>query len=399
MDVLDISIKPKITSEYFDVSELASRVLDLEKELERVVYLYQATSDAIAVIDEDLCIRTINRAFNEFVLNVYHHQVELEMSLGDILLEFPEVKESINLACQQALHSKTTASLILENSNVNPNHDHYYCYEVLIDALKTKYHTKNEFIFIIRNMTGLKLEELLRHKQHVELMLASQQSAMKEVALAMAHEINQPLAAIVAYSSASLLKLDDANHKNILSHLLEQISKQANYAGEIVHGMKDLIHKEGFHVEEIDIDKLIEESLAILNYELLDFNLKVELNLTENLSVTLNKTHIMQMILNLSRNSIEALKSISEPNPTLSITAHQMEHNVVVDIRDNGPGVPIEFQDKLFRSYFTTKSQGVGIGLGICTTIVQSHGGTLVLQKHDGIGAWFRFTLPLAKNT
>lgn len=385
--------------EQLNVSQLASRVLELEKELERFDCLYQATSDAIAVVDEDLYIKTLNHAFSEFISNVYHLQVQQDMSLSDILSAFPEIKQSIGLTCQQALQDNTTASLILENFDVNPNHDHYYCYEILIDAMHNKYRPKNEFLFVIRNRSGLRPEELLHHKQRADPTLASRQSAMKEIALVMAHEINQPLAAIVAYSRTSLMKWDDAGQRNKLPHLLEQISKQANYAGEIVHGMKDLIHKDGFQVEEIDIDTLIEESLAILSYELLDFNLKVEINLVKNLSLMLNKTHIMQVVLNLSRNSIEALKSAAEPNPRLMISAHQIEHHVVVDIRDNGPGVPVAMQDKLFRSYFTTKLQGFGIGLGICMKIVKAHGGMLTLHQHNGKGAWFRFTLPLAPKT
>ena len=385
--------------ERLKVSHLASRVLELEKELERFDCLYQATSDAIALVDEDLYIKTLNHAFSEFIANVYNLQVQQGMSLSDILSGYPEIKQSIVVTCQQALQDNTTASLILENFDVDRNHDHFYCYEILIDAMHNNYRQKNEFIFVIKNRSGLRPEELLHHKQRADPTLASRQSAMKEIALIMAHEINQPLAAIVAYSRTSLMKWDDADQRNKLPHLLEQISKQANYAGQIVHGMKELIYKDGFQVEKIDIDKLIEESLAILSYELLEFNLKVELDLRKDLSLMLNKTHIMQVMLNLCRNSIEALKNASEPNPCLMISAHHIDHFVVIDIRDNGPGVPAAVQDKLFRSYFTTKLQGFGIGLGICMKIVKAHGRTLTLHRHNGKGAWFRFTLPLVPKT
>ena len=151
-----------------------------------------------------------------------------------------------------------------------------------------------------------------------------------------------------------------------------------------------------FTVEETDINMLIKESLTILNYELLDIKLKITLNFTDYLpKIMINKIHIIQVILNLARNSIEALQSISAIDPELIIETRNVNNYIVVHIIDNGPGIHDEFQDTILKTYFTTKPQGTGIGLGVCRSLIEAHGGELSINKHSKKGAWFTFTLPI----
>jgi len=108
-----------------------------------------------------------------------------------------------------------------------------------------------------------------------------------------------------------------------------------------------------------------------------------------------NKIHIMQVILNLVRNSIEALESVQESDPKIIIETNHWEDFIQVHIKDNGPGIPKEFKNLILNTYFTTKHKGTGIGLGICRTLIEEHGGKLSIQQHEERGAWFTFTLPI----
>ncbi|MDP3706266.1 MAG: ATP-binding protein [Legionellaceae bacterium] len=103
---------------------------------------------------------------------------------------------------------------------------------------------------------------------------------------------------------------------------------------------------------------------------------------------------IMQII-NLARNSIEALQITPDIKPELIIKTQKRNDHMVIHVIDNGPGISVEFEDQIFQSYFTTKPKGTGIGLRVCKSLVEAHGGKINIQKHPKTGAWFTFTLPI----
>lgn len=130
--------------------------------------------------------------------------------------------------------------------------------------------------------------------------------------------------------------------------------------------------------------------------ELLNENLKIVLNLADNLPLlTSNKVNIIQVILNLIRNSIQALSGSSETNPEIEVTTYQQEDEVVVHITDNGPGISPEFQSKIFDIHFTTKRQGSGMGLGICRVLIEMLDGDIQVCNHNDKGACLMFKLPI----
>lgn len=220
-----------------------------------------------------------------------------------------------------------------------------------------------------------------------------------DIASAILHEINQPLTAIMSYSQSCLYIMNDALDYDALckklSQPLEQIALQASLAGKIINHMNSFTNKNDFIAETLDINVLIRETIAVLNHEALAFKLKVTLNLLDGIPpIMANKTYIMQVILNLARNSIDALQSALTENAELIIETYLVEGDVVVHVIDNGPGIPAHLHNKILHQHFTTKTHGSGIGLRVSRLLVEAHGGEL--RVHPGEGAWFSFTLPVS---
>ncbi|MDP3561541.1 MAG: ATP-binding protein [Legionellaceae bacterium] len=381
-----------------DLCVLQSKFFEINKSLNLLNNVFQQVNDAIAIIDSAYSVKMINHAFVQIFSRVFAIKIQVGMNLNIMLSDFPELKAKIIQASQDAL-AGNKATILFENIT----HDHalYYCYELIVDVFYNQHSTQYDLILYIRNLTELKLEERRQHKQQVEIYTASKVSTIGELTSAFAHEISQPLTAIIAYSRSCLIIQNTLKHEKILKkilHPIEQIALQANHACEIIQNMKNFLGDHDFNVEETDINPLIQETLSILSYELLDFKLKITLNLTDNPpKIKVNKIHIMQIILNLARNSIEALQTTPDIKPELIIKTQERNEHMVIHVIDNGPGIPAEFEDKILHSFFTTKPKGAAIGLRVCKSLVEAHGGSINIQKHTKNGAWFTFTLPIAE--
>ncbi len=377
--------------------QLQNQNFELRKSINSINTLFQGASDALAALDKDLNIILINELFATKFSKIIAGKITNGMNLNRVLTDIPVLKSRILTACESAFEGKTTKILI---ENQIKHVDVYYCYELSIHSIYNEDNQKQELIFRIKNITDYKLEERMHLKQQSEIAQSSRLSTMGEMAAALAHEINQPLTAISAYSRSCILTLN-GNYKekqtkeNLLTQL-EKINDQSELAGEIIHNMKTFMREGHFTTEETDINQLIQETLTIFQYELFDYKLNITCHLMDDLpNIMTNKIHIMQVILNLARNSVEALRSIEEKNPELTIKTSQCDQFITVHIYDNGPGIPEEHREKILNNYFTTKRKGTGIGLGICRTLIEEHGGLLTLQPQNKKGAWFTFTLPI----
>lgn len=210
------------------------------------------------------------------------------------------------------------------------------------------------------------------------------------------HEINQPLTAIMAYSHSCLFRIKNQSDNHELLLPIENIVRQVTHAGDTLHAMRDLMQAGHFDKEETDINALIQSCMALLSAELLDFELNITLNFETDLpTIRINPLHIMRVILNLARNSIEALQEALTADPQLTINTRLINGHVVVCVQDNGPGIPSNMTDQILETHFTTKPQGTGIGLSVCQLFIKAHGGHLCVQDNGARGARFSFTLPI----
>ena len=223
---------------------------------------------------------------------------------------------------------------------------------------------------------------------------------MGEMASTLAHELNQPLTAILSFSQASqrVIKNQDFDHDE-LENALERIAANARRAGDIISHMRGFIRKEEPHTELSDINRLIREAIDLVNSELLQLEIEVVFNQQESLpNVVVDPIHIQQVILNLVRNSMEAIEQFTGHERRISITTRMHKPgSIEVTFTDTGPGLDAEIADQIFSSFATTKPEGMGVGLSICKSIIEAHDGELEIRQGSGAGAAFSFTLPTSR--
>ncbi|MBT8079136.1 MAG: AAA family ATPase [Gammaproteobacteria bacterium] len=253
-----------------------------------------------------------------------------------------------------------------------------------------------EIVGVGRDVTKRRYaEEEARRNLHT-LAHAGRLQSMGEMASTMAHELNQPLTAILSFSQASQRVIQNTDYdRNELEFALERIAVNANRAGDIISHMRGYIRKGDQHTEASDINRLIRDVMDLVRSELLQIEIDAVLDLQETVpAVLVDPIQIQQVILNLVRNSIEAIERHTAEARRITIeTRASRQGQVEVMVSDTGPGLDDHIAEKAFDAFITTKPDGMGIGLSICKSIIESHGGELLAGQRPGGGARFSFTL------
>jgi C4-dicarboxylate-specific signal transduction histidine kinase len=222
-------------------------------------------------------------------------------------------------------------------------------------------------------------------------------TALGELAASIAHEVNQPLAAVVTNAAACLRWLDrDPANLNEARATLRSIINDGNRAGEVIQRVRALVNKTTDR-KALHINEVVNEVMSLVQHELFSHRVALRLELAPALPPVLaDRIQLQQVILNLVINGIEAMQPVTDGPRELVIRTRQDETDqVLVTVSDCGVGVAAEDVDRLFDAFFTTKSDGMGMGLSICRSIVDAHGGRLSASGNTGPGATFQFTLPL----
>jgi len=216
---------------------------------------------------------------------------------------------------------------------------------------------------------------------------------------AIAHELNQPLNAIATRSAAASnwLKRSPPDLEKALGNLAS-ISDSNNRAAEIISGVREIFKKHGDHRTMIHIDDVVRQVMALAEQDLLLNKVSVEIEFQNDLpAIYADRTQIQQVIFNLVKNAVDAMAiTVLSARRLRLTTSLNGRSSVTLSVQDAGPGIAPENSDRVFEPFFTTKPAGMGLGLSICQTIVQDHGGSLKLTKTDFDGCIFEMTLPLA---
>jgi PAS domain S-box-containing protein len=254
-----------------------------------------------------------------------------------------------------------------------------------------------EFVGAVTDVTSRKRAEAELHEAQANLAHVTRVTALGELAASIAHEVNQPLAAVVTNAAACLRWLDrDPANLNEARATLRSIINDGNRAGEVIQRVRALVNKTTDR-KALHINEVVNEVMSLVQHELFSHQVALRLELAPALPPVLaDRIQLQQVILNLVINGIEAMQPVTDRPRELVIRTRQDETDqVLVTVSDCGVGVAAEDVDRLFDAFFTTKSGGMGMGLSICRSIVDAHGGRLSASGNTGPGATFQFTLPL----
>ncbi|MFQ5730494.1 MAG: sensor histidine kinase [Planctomycetaceae bacterium] len=227
---------------------------------------------------------------------------------------------------------------------------------------------------------------------HVELSRAGRVNVRGQMAAWIVHELSQPLAAINTYCSVGQeASAGDARLKDIFDKLVGEVAR----AGKIFHAIRTLAQSTANQHASVDVDALVHSVLELVETDLRRRHIRLDVDLGGGIPrVVVDSVQIQQVLLNLIRNAIDAM-SQNGGERRLEVRASLLDDGFVeVAVRDSGEGISLENEPKLFDSFFTTRSEGMGMGLPICRTIVESHRGRIEMKRNAGRGVTFAFTLP-----
>jgi PAS domain S-box-containing protein len=239
----------------------------------------------------------------------------------------------------------------------------------------------------------VRMQEELRLAQE-RLARASQAASLAELSASIAHEVNQPLAAIVANSHACYRWLS-AEPVNVARAKIttERVIRDANSAAEVVGRVRALFKQSVENRTSLSLSGVITEACNLVAGEALRRRIRINIDVEGRLPpITVDRIQIQQVLVNVIRNGMEAMETVAGEK-ALDVRAHCVGSEVQTEIGDRGNG--IEFPDQIFEPFFTTKENGMGMGLAICRSIVEAHGGRLWAEKNEPHGARFIFTLPI----
>jgi len=254
-----------------------------------------------------------------------------------------------------------------------------------------------EYIGTVMDITGRKRAEQALRDAQADLAYVTRLTMMGELAASLAHEINQPLAAIVTNGSAGLrwLNQDPADLGEVRA-AFSRIVRDGARAGDVIRGLRALAKKIGPELAKLDINDAIDEVLALTRSELQRHGVVLHTDLLAgDRSAFADRVQLQQVLMNLILNGIEAMKAVAGRQRILTISSEAAEPDgVLVAVADTGPGLDPDTADRIFEPFFTTKPQGLGMGLSICRSIVTAHGGRLWASPNAPYGTVFRFTVP-----
>jgi C4-dicarboxylate-specific signal transduction histidine kinase len=244
-------------------------------------------------------------------------------------------------------------------------------------------------------------EEAL-NKARSDLAQVSSMTTLSTLTASIAHEVNQPLSGIIT-NAGTCLRMLDANPPNLdgARETVRRTIRDGNRASEVVTRLRALFQKKELTLDRLDLNDATREVIALSAGELQRSRVSVESELADDLpEITGDRIQLQQVILNLIRNASDAMAGVDDRRRHLLIkTAREDDDRVRVSVRDAGAGFDRQNMDKLFDAFYTTKSDGMGIGLSVSRSIVERHHGRLWAEQNDGPGATFSFSIPCVQES
>ena len=249
------------------------------------------------------------------------------------------------------------------------------------------------FTGFIRDLTERQERDRRLQEVQAELIHVSRLSELAQMVSALAHEVNQPLSAITAYLKATSRFLESGDRQKAAA-IVERAAEQTDRASAIIRRLRDFVKKGDTERRAEDLAKVIDEATALAMVGTKNQGVTVRLQLEAQVPPALiDKVQIQQVLFNLMRNAIEAMTASEQRELTVA-TLQRDSGWIEISVADTGPGLAPHVRRNLFQPFVTTKPTGMGVGLSICRSIVEAHGGSLRAQDRPGGGTIFHFTVP-----
>lgn len=373
----------------------------LNRERQQAMVTLESIDDAVLVTNRDLQVVYLNPKA-ALLLNT-HATTAIGRQLGDLWqLRFDLAREAVDDPLQTCLRSSQQVTLP-ENAYIEQGGKVFYV-EGTVSPLPDQDGAPRGLVITFRDMAPLRqrMAEALerseaRLKQHqAELARVARINTLGEMTSGIAHEINQPLSAIVSYNEACLGLLEDEEPDRILLiTALRSSVKQAQRAGHIVKKLREFVASKQADLVPVDLNQAVLNVVTLIEPELRDHRVLVKTDLAPALPLVFADTiQVEQVILNLCKNAMEAMMEL-EGEHRLFLYSELRGSRVRIGVRDNGPGMSEEVRDRIFQPFFSSKSQGMGLGLTISHTIIENMGGALSAGNLPSGGAEFFFELPV----
>jgi two-component system sensor kinase FixL len=256
------------------------------------------------------------------------------------------------------------------------------------------------FVGIIRDLSEQRATEQRARALEARLTHMGRFNLMGEMAAGIAHEINQPLSAIATYAQAARRIIERQHPESTtLVDVCRKIDEQALRAGRVIENLRRFIKKQDVRTENVDVNAVVKDAMTLVSADAHADGIRVSTAYTEGLPrVRCNATQLQQVLLNLTRNAVDAMRGPASNAGGIEISTHLAPAGgVTIEVADRGPGISPQLGDNVFHPFVTTKRDGLGVGLAISRTIVQSCEGTLSYRDNPGGGAIFSISLPAAR--
>ncbi|MDA0834661.1 MAG: PAS domain S-box protein [Planctomycetota bacterium] len=306
----------------------------------------------------------------------------------------PVVQERIRHAffqAQQGLNSRFDSPIRMVTGEMKQ-------FEITVHPVCDEKGTVREILGAGVDITARVEAEAQAQRFREEIAHATRLSTLGEMAANIAHELSQPLAAIVNYAFTAQVLLDtvEGEEKQRCAKYLDAIEAQSMRVGQIVSSVQQLVRKTKTEHAAVDLVQILNDVLSLIKSDLYHERIELITNIPSNLPlIQVDSVQIQQVLLNLLRNSIEALSGVDTVR-RIEITTERQDHRILVTIQDTGMGISYSPTDKAFDAFVSSKPGGLGLGLTISRRIIDIHGGELRYESAAGFGAIFSFTLPIS---
>lgn len=355
--------------------------------------LMDAAVDAIIIIDSEGIILRFNRAAQDLFMytaeEVCGRNVSMLMSDNHSTRHDEYIKHYLDTGEARVI------GLVLEETGVKSDGS---TFPLKLSVGEVKGDGGSQFISIIHDLSEKRAGEEKVRQLEEQLLHADRLVILGELTAGIAHEINQPLTAIAAYADAGrhLVQRSSGGSPENINVICEKIAEQSRRAAEVVQRLRKLVQTGSVSKARHDINKIINNTILLFDYEIKKKLLKLEFFPTEGIDILyVDDIQIQQILINLVKNGLDAIRSSGQKEGRITIHVKKIGKVVSIEVQDNGPGVSQADRRHLFESFFTTKPKGVGLGLSICKNIAAAHGGNLRYESPVEGGSRFTLTLPL----